>query len=54
MNDREQTTMLIDVYTDLLRIQKAADRDKEIRNQLVKAKAKLEALGVVVEELTIE
>ena len=54
MNDREQATVMIDIYTDLLRIQKADDRDKEIRNQLVKAKAKLEALGVDVDNLTIE
>ncbi len=54
MNDKEQISVMIDVYTDLLRIQKAEDRDKEIRNQLTKAKAKLQALGIVVDELTIE
>lgn len=54
MTDKEQAANMIDVYTDLLRILKAADRDKEIQNQLRKAKAKLEALGVVVDELTID
>ena len=38
MTEKEQATNMIDVYTDLLR----------------KAKAKLEALGVVVEDLVIE
>ena len=45
---------MIDVYTDLLRIKQAADKEKEVNNQLRKAKAKLEALGVVVEDLVIE
>lgn len=54
MTDKEQATNMIDVYTDLLRIKQAADKEKEINNQLRKAKAKLEALGVVVEELIIE
>lgn len=54
MTEKEQATMMIDVYTDLQRIQKAEDRDKELNNQLRKAKAKLEALGVVVEDLIIE
>ena len=54
MTDKEQAANMIDVYTDLLRILKAEDRDKEIQNQLRKAKAKLEALGVVVDELTID
>ena len=45
---------MIDVYTDLLRIEKAEDRDKELRNQLRKARAKLEALGVAVDGLSIE
>ncbi len=45
---------MIDIYTDLLRIKQAADKEKEVNNQLRKAKAKLEALGVVVEDLVIE
>lgn len=54
MTEKEQATSLIDIYTDLLRIKQAADKDKEIDNQLRKAKAKLEALGVVVEDLVID
>ena len=53
MNDKEQTIMFISTYMDLLRILKAEDRDKDIQKQLTEAKAKLQVLGVVVEELTI-
>ncbi len=45
---------MIDIYTDLQRIQIAEDRDKEFSNQLRKAKAKLEALGIVTENFIIE
>ncbi len=54
MTEKEQAAIMIDVYTDLQRIQKAEDRDKELNNQLRKAKAKLEALGIVTENLTID
>lgn len=54
MTEQEQVAMMIDIYTDLQRIQKAEDRDKEISNQLRKAKAKLEAMGVVTEDLMME
>lgn len=54
MTEKEQATNMIDIYTDLLRIKQAADKEKEVNNQLRKAKAKLEALGVVVEDLTID
>ncbi|MBQ9408578.1 MAG: hypothetical protein IJU28_04205 [Clostridia bacterium] len=54
MTDKEQAANMIDVYTDLLRILKADDREKEINNQLRKARAKLEALGIVVDTLTID
>ena len=54
MTEKEQATNMIDVYTDLLRIKQAADKEKEVNTQLRKAKAKLEALGVVVEDLVIE
>ena len=54
MTEKEHATNMIDVYTDLLRIKQAADKEKEVNNQLRKAKAKLEALGVVVEDLVIE
>ena len=54
MTEKEQAAIMIDVYTDLQRIQKAVDKDKEINNQLKKAKAKLEALGIITENLEIE
>ena len=54
MTEKEQAAIMIDIYTDLQRIQKAEDREKEINNQLRKAKAKLEALGVVTENLNID
>lgn len=54
MTEKEQAAIMIDIYMDLQRIQKAEDRDKELSNQLRKAKAKLEALGIVTENLTID
>ena len=54
MTEKEQATNMIDVYTDLLRIKQAADKEKEVNNQLRKAKAKLEALGIVTENLIID
>ncbi len=52
--EKEQAAIMIGIYTDLQRIQKAEDRDKELSNQLRKAKAKLEAFGIVTENLIIE
>lgn len=54
MNDKEQATMAIRQYMDLLRIESAPDRDKEIANQKRQQIAILEALGVTVEQLKIE
>ena len=54
MTEKEQAAIMIDIYTDLQRIQKAEDKEKELNNQLRKAKAKLEALGIVTENLLIE
>lgn len=54
MTEKEQAAIMIDIYTDLQRIQKAEDKEKELGNQLRKAKAKLEALGVVTENLIID
>lgn len=53
MSDKEQMTMLIDIYTGLQRIKSAEDRDKEINYQIKAAKAKLEAFGIVTENLDI-
>lgn len=51
MTEKEQMTMLIDNYTDLQRIKSAVDKEKEIDYQIKTVKAKLEALGVVTEDL---
>ena len=52
MTDKEQATMLIDVYMDMMRVKRAEDRDKELDEQIRKTKVKLETLGVAVENLT--
>ena len=54
MTEKEQAAIMIDIYTDLQRIQKAEDKENEINNQLRKAKAKLEALVIVTENLNID
>ena len=53
MTKEEQTAAMIDIYTDLLRIKNSANKDIEVENQLCKARAKLQALGVVVDDLVI-
>ena len=54
MTEKEQAAIMVDIYTDLLRIEKAEDKEKELNNQIRKAKAKLEALGIVAENITID
>ena len=54
MTEKEQKTMFISAYMNLQRVKVSEDKDKEIRNQERELKAKLEALGVVVEDLKIE
>lgn len=54
MTEKEQATLLIDEYTKLQRIKSATDKEKEIEYQLKTTKAKLEALGIVTENLDIE
>ena len=53
MTEKEQIAILIDQYTDLQRIKAASDKEKEIAYQIKAAKAKLEAMGVVTENLDI-
>ena len=53
MTKEEQATGMITKYMNLLRIQQAEDRDREIENQLCETKAQLQALGIVVDELVI-
>ena len=54
MNEQGQATILMDKFIDLQRIKAADDREKEIQYQLKTTKAKLEALGIVTEDLTID
>jgi hypothetical protein len=53
MTEKEQIAFLIDQYTDLQRIKSAEDKDKEIAYQIKATKAKLEAMGIVTEELNM-
>ena len=53
MGERVRAAMLIDAYVNLLRMEKAADREAGISNQKCAVRAKLEALGVTVEKLEI-
>lgn len=54
MTEKEQATILMDKFIDLQRIKAAGDREKEIQYQLKTTKAKLEALGIVTEDLTLD
>lgn len=54
MTEKEQATLLIEEFTKLQRIKAADNRDKEIEYQLKTTKAKLEALGIVTENLEIK
>lgn len=53
MTEKEQATLLIEEYAKLQRIKTSADREKEIDYQIKTTKAKLEALGIVTEDLDI-
>lgn len=54
MTEKEQATILMDKFIDLQRIKAAGDKEKEIEYQLKTTKAKLEALGIVTEDLNID
>ena len=54
MTKEELAAAMIDVYTNLLRIKNSQDKEVEVDNQLCIAKAKLQALGVVVDDLIIK
>lgn len=54
MTEKEQATNLMDKFIDLQRIKAAGDKEKEIDYQLKTTKAKLEALGIVTENLEIK
>ena len=54
MTIQEQATMLLDAYMNLLRLEKAENKDAEIANQKCITRAKLEALGFTVENLEVK
>jgi hypothetical protein len=54
MTEKEQATFLIDTFANLQRIKASEGRDHEIDYQLAVTRAKLEALGIVTEDLTIK
>ncbi len=51
MTEKEQATALIEEYAKLQRIKTAQDKDSEVDYQIKITKAKLEALGIVTEDL---
>lgn len=53
MTEKEQATMLMDIFINLQRIKMARDKDKEIEYQLKTTRTKLETFGVVTENLKI-
>lgn len=53
MTEKEQIAILIDQFVDLQRIKVASDKEKEIDYQIRTTKAKLEAMGIVTEDLNI-
>lgn len=53
MTEKEQIAVLIDQFVDLQRIKAASDKEKEIDYQIRTTKAKLEAMGIVTEDLNI-
>ncbi len=54
MNDKELININIDKYMDLQRILKSDAPKKEANNQVKAVKAKLEASGIVIENLTLD
>lgn len=53
-SDKEMINNLIDVYSNLQRIKKAADTEKELEYQIALVKAKLESFGIVTENLDMK
>ena len=52
MTEAEQKAIYIEEFTKLQRIKAAPDKDDEINYQIKTVKAKLETMGVNVEDLT--
>lgn len=54
MSDRELINKTLEQYADLQRIEKAADPQKEIANQKRLLEAKLQAFGIVTEDVQFD
>lgn len=52
-SDKEMINNLIDTYTNLQRIKKSSDTEKELDYQLKVLKAKLEAFGIITTDLDL-
>ena len=52
--EKEMINNLIDKFTDLQRISKSSDLEKELNYQLKITKAKLESFGIPTEDLEIK
>ena len=53
MNEKEMIDKLIDKYTDLQRIEKSDNQQKEVQYQLRVTRAKLESFGIITSDLEI-
>lgn len=54
MNDKELINNLIDIYTNLQRIKKSDDREKEIENQMKIVRSKLESCGILISDIELD
>ncbi len=54
MTEKEQAALYIEAFSNLQRIKAADNKDKEIDYQIKIMQAKLEALGIVTEDLSME
>ena len=52
--EKEMINNLIDKFTDLQRIKKSPDLEKEVDYQIKVTKSKLESLGIITEDLEIK
>lgn len=52
--EKEMINSLIDKFTDLQRIKKSPDLEKEVDYQLKITKAKLESFGIITEDLELQ
>lgn len=52
--EKEMINNLIDKFTDLQRIKKSPDLEKEVDYQIKVTKAKLESFGIITEDLEIK